>query len=154
MILKNREIKKIKEIEAIINETDICYVGMVNDNQPYVLPFNFVYNDNTIYLHTDNVGLKIDIWKKNPQVCVNFNSGNELFYRNKEVGCSWGMKFKSVNAFGKLSRVEDYDEKYRIMKLFMMKYAGEDYEFSEPSIRNLWVYEIDINQLTGKKYGY
>ncbi len=154
MILRNREIKKKAELEAIINEAQVCYVGFSDNNQPYVLPFNFAYHNDTLYLHSDNVGYKLEIIQNNPSVCLNFNTGNELFHRNKEVGCSWGMKYKSVNAFGTISYVEDYAEKYQIMKAFMLKYAGEDYEFSEPAIKNVRIMKIPVDRFTGKKYGY
>jgi hypothetical protein len=139
---------------AIINEATVCYVGMASGEDPYVLPMNFAYQDGCVYLHADTHGTKIDILKQNPSVCINFNTGNELFHRHKEVGCSWGMKFKSVNVHGKAAFVEDYDEKYRIMKLVMLKYSGENYDFSEPSIRNVIVMRIEIEKITGKVYGY
>ena len=154
MNLRNREIKKRPEMDSIINEADVCYVGFVDKDQPYVLPFNFAYRDEQIFLHCDNVGHKLDILGVNPRVCINFNTGNELFNRNKEVGCSWGMKYKSINVYGKAEFIEDYDEKYRVMKDFMMKYAGEDFEFSEPSIKNVKVIRIRVESITGKKYGY
>lgn len=154
MILRNREIHKIPEMEAIINEAEVCTVAMVHGQKPYVLPFNFAYQNQTLYLHCDIKGFKLDLLRENPSVCINFNTGNELFHRHKQVGCSWGMKYKSVNAFGETAFVEDYDEKYSIMKLFMLKYTGEDYEFSEPSIRNVVVMKIDVREFTGKKYGY
>jgi len=64
------------------------------------------------------------------------------------------MKYKSVNIFGKASFIEDYAEKYRIMQLFMMKFSGESYEFSEPSIRNVAIIRVDAEKMTGKVYGY
>lgn len=154
MILKNREIKQWKEMQAIIQEAEVCYVGFADDDQPYVLPFNFSLRDQTIYLHSDNEGHKLEVVNKNPKVCINFNIGNELFYRHKQVGCSWGMKYKSVNAFGSIQFIEDYDEKYMIMKEFMQKYAGEDFEFSEPAIKNVKIMAIQVEKFTGKKYGY
>jgi len=154
MILKNREIKKWNEMQAIMQEAEVCYVGMTDIDQPYVLPFNFSIRDQTIFLHSDNEGYKLDLIERNPKVCINFNIGNELFYRHKQVGCSWGMKYKSVNAFGKIQFIEDYDEKYQIMKEFMLKYAGEDFEFSEPSIKNVKIMAIQVEKFTGKKYGY
>ncbi len=141
-------------MEAIINEAAVCYAGLSDDNQPYVLPFNFAYHDDCVFLHCDNIGHKLDIWNKNPRVCLNFNTGNELFSRNKEVGCSWGMKYKSVNIFGQVVDVTDYQEKYQIMKFFMLKYAGENYEFSEPAIKNVKILRIPVLEMTGKKYGY
>ena len=154
MELRNREIKKHEEIEAIINEAEVCYAGMVDSDKPYVLPFNFAYEKGNIYLHCDVKGYKLDVLRKNPNMCINFNIGNELFYRHKQVGCSWGMKFKSVNASGKVEFIDDYDLKYSVMKLFMLKYAGEDYEFSEPSIKNVVIMRIKVKDFTGKKYGY
>lgn len=154
MILRNREITKWKEMQAIIDEAEVCYVGMTDGDQPYVLPFNFSIRDETIFLHSDNVGYKLDLIEKNPKVCINFNIGNELFHRHQQVACSWGMKYKSVNAFGKIEFIEDYDEKYQIMKEFMQKYAGESFEFSKPAIKNVKIMAIQVEKFTGKKYGY
>ena len=141
-------------MEAIINEAEVCTMAMVDGNKPYILPFNFAYKDKTVFLHCDTQGHKLDLLKKNSSACINFNTGNELFHRHKEVGCSWGMKYKSVIAFGDIEFIEDYDEKYAVMKEFMLKYAGEDYEFSEPSIRNVVVMKLKVKEFTGKKYGY
>jgi len=154
MNLRPRMLSKKEELEKIINEAQVCYLGMTEGDHPYVLPMNFAYEEDIIFLHAAPEGHKLDVLKANPNVCVNFNTGNEVFHRHKEVGCSWGMKFKSVNAFGRAGFIEDYDEKYRIMQLFMMKFAGEPYEFSEPSIRNVAIIRIDIEKLTGKTYGY
>jgi uncharacterized protein len=154
MILKPSTLSNLSEMEAIINEATVCYVGMSDEAGPYVLPMNFAFENGRIYLHAAPQGHKLDIIRCNPAVCINFNVGNELFHRHKEVGCSWGMKFKSVNAHGKVRFIDDYQEKYRIMKLVMLKYAGENYEFSEPAIRNVVVMQIDIEKLTGKVYGY
>lgn len=154
MILKNREITKWDELLSIMNEAEVCYLGLTDGDQPYVVPFNFAIHEKTIYLHSDNVGYKLEILAKNPKVCANFNSGNELFYRHEQVACSWGMKYKSVNAFGKIEFIDDYQQKYQVMKYFMLKYAGKDYEFSEPSIKNVKIMAIRVDKFTGKKYGY
>jgi nitroimidazol reductase NimA-like FMN-containing flavoprotein (pyridoxamine 5'-phosphate oxidase superfamily) len=145
---------KREEMEKIIDEAQVCYVGMAEANHPYVLPMNFAYEPGVFYLHAAPEGHKLEVLNGNPEVCLNINTGNELFHRHKEVGCSWGMKFKSINAFGKAIRIDDYQEKYRIMQLFMIKFSGESYEFSEPSIRNVAIIRIDVEKMTGKVYGY
>lgn len=153
-MLRPRTLSKQEEIDQIIHDAQVCYVGMADGPNPYVLPMNFAYEPGAVYLHADVKGLKLDILRKNPSVCVNFNTGNELFYRHKQVGCSWGMKYRSVNVFGGVEFIGDYDEKYRIMKLVMLKYAGEDYDFSEPSIRNVVIMKVIPGKITGKVYGY
>lgn len=154
MILRNRQITKLPEMEDIINDADVCSLAMVDGDKPYVLPFNFAYRDETVFLHCDTKGFKLDLLRQNPSVCINFNTGNEIFHRHKQVACSWGMKYKSVNAFGEVEFISDYEIKYAVMKLFMLKYAGEDYEFSEPSIKNVVIMQVKVREFTGKKYGY
>lgn len=40
--MHHRFITDQKEIDEIINKCPVCYVSMVDENnQPYVLPFNF-----------------------------------------------------------------------------------------------------------------
>lgn len=154
MNLRPRMLSKSEEFEKILNEAQVCYLGMSEKDSPYVLPMNFAFEPGAFYLHAAPEGHKLEVLRANPNVCLNFNTGNELFHRHKEVGCSWGMKFKSVNAFGRARFIDDYDEKYRIMQLFMIRYAGASYEFSEPSIRNVAIIKVEVDRLTGKVYGY
>ena len=154
MNLRPRMLAKKEEMEGIVHEAQVCYLGLSDQGMPYVLPMNFVYESGVLYLHSAAEGYKMEIMKANAAVCINFNIGNELFYRHKDVGCSWGMKFKSVNIFGQAKFIDDYDEKYRIMQCFMRKFSGENYEFSEPSIKNVVVIRVDVQKMTGKVYGY
>lgn len=42
-----------EQIESIIRQSDVCFVGMADtDGTPYVLPMNFGYKDGVIYLHS------------------------------------------------------------------------------------------------------
>ena len=68
-----------RDIDEIIAKCDVCYVGMVDETgAPYVVPFNFGYEDGVIYLHSSHTGLKIDILKKHPEVCVVFSADHML----------------------------------------------------------------------------
>ena len=87
MNLRPRMLSKKEEMEKIINEAQVCYLGMSEDDNPYVLPMNFTYDSGAFYLHAAMEGHKLEVLKGNPKVCINFNTGNELFHRHKEVGC-------------------------------------------------------------------
>jgi len=155
MILKNREIKDKEEIEAIIQKCRVCHIGMVDNDKPYVLPFNFVYAEDAIYLHSAPVGKKNEILKANNNICLNFDTDYEVFHRHENVACSWGMKFRSVVINGTVSFIEDYDEKIRILNIVMKKYAGrDDFKYNAPAVKNVCVMKVNIEQMTGKKYGY
>ncbi|MFH0896154.1 MAG: pyridoxamine 5'-phosphate oxidase family protein [Bacteroidota bacterium] len=155
MILSDREITNFNHIEEIINQTQVCHLGMVDGDKPYVLPFNFAYENKTIYLHCAPVGKKLDVLAKNNQVCITFDTDHKISYRNENVACSWGMKFKSAVLFGKAILIEDYDEKIRILNLVMKKYAGrDDFTYNAPAINNVRVFKVEIESITGKQFGY
>jgi uncharacterized protein len=142
-------------IEAIIRECQVCYVGMVDeDNTPYVVPFNFGYEDGFIYLHSAREGRKMDILKKNNRVCVTFSTGHELRHQSEGVACSYSMKFKSVMAFGHVEFIEDYDQKIALLNKVMTHYTGKDFTYNAPSIHEVATYRVVIDEMTGKKLGY
>lgn len=152
--LKERKIENISEIEEIINKADICHIALVDGSMPYILPFNFAYENRLIYLHSAQKGKKIDIINSNNNIAINFCTDYELFHRHEKVACSYGMKYKSVLATGKIKSIDEYDEKVRIMNLFMKKYTGKEFSFNSPSIINIKILVVEIDNLTGKKYGY
>ena len=69
MRMKDREITDKAIIEKIIKESDICRLGLSHNNEAYIVPLNFGYADNVIYVHTGKVGKKIDMIKGNNSVC-------------------------------------------------------------------------------------
>jgi nitroimidazol reductase NimA-like FMN-containing flavoprotein (pyridoxamine 5'-phosphate oxidase superfamily) len=141
--------------KEVIDKCDTCYVGMVDpDNLPYVLPFNFGYAEQAIFLHSGPTGKKQDVLKNNPEVCISFSTDHELYQRHEQVACSSGMRYRSVLAFGKAIFIDNYDEKVRIMNIIMQKYAGKDFTYSAPSINNLAVYRVEIHKIETIISGY
>jgi uncharacterized protein len=152
MNLPKREIKNFYEIQEIINKALLCHIGFVDNNKPYVLPLNFAYDNKTVYLHTAPEGKKNDILLKNNNVCISFDIDAKLYFRNEDVACSYGMNFRSVIISGKAIIIEDYNEKIRIMNLFMKKYTGSDnFKYNPPSINNVKVYKVEAVEITGIK---
>ncbi len=139
----------------VIDKCDVCYLGMIDqDNKPYVLPFNFGYEDETIYLHSAPIGKKIDVMKNNPNVCVSFSTDHKLFHRHETVACSYGMRYKSVLAFGKIVFIEDFDEKVKVLNIIMRKYVGQDFTYNPPAVNNVSVYKVVIDKIETKISGY
>lgn len=144
-----------QKIEEIISKCDVCFIGMTDEhNMPYVLPFNFGYKENCIYLHSASSGRKISILEKNSNVCVVFTTGHELRFQHPDVACSYMMKYKSIQAFGKVEFIDDYTEKTEALNIFMQKYTGRDFKFGKPSVDEVKVFKVVINQVTGKEFGY
>jgi len=145
----------LKTIKKIIDKCDVCYVSMVDENNmPYVLPFNFAYDGEYIYLHSASEGKKIEILKKNNNVCVAFSTDHLLFHRNHDVACSYGMKFRSVVANGKVQFIEDYDKKIEVLNKVMEKYTGKAFSYNAPAVNNVAAWVVKVDTVTAKELGY
>jgi uncharacterized protein len=137
--------------KQVIDKCDVCYIGMTDqDNRPYVLPFNFGFENNTIYFHSGPGGRKLNILKNNPEVCVSFSTDHQLFHRHEQVACSYGMRYRSVLAFGKIEFIEDYDQKVEIMNIIMKKYTGREFSYNAPAINNVVVFKLVPTKLETK----
>jgi uncharacterized protein len=157
MYIRDKAIKDIsgkQEMLEIINKCKVCHVGFVDGSTPYVLAFNFGYKDDAIILHCAKEGYKLDVIKKNNQVCIEFDTDHDLFARHEEVACSWRMRYKSVIIWGKAEIVDDYNEKVNGLKIFMKNYSDMEFDFSIPSVNNINIIKINIEKMTGRKFEY
>lgn len=154
--MKKRDLTFPAHLEEIIQRCESCNVAMVDlEGKPYLIPMNFGFEDNVLYLHSAPEGKKLEILKKNPEVCVSFSTDHVVRYQNKTVGCSYSMKYRSVLLYGSVDFVEDFDEKERIMHIFMKHYKAEEgYRFGVPAIKNVCVMRIEVEKMEGRVYGY
>nr|WP_319400546.1 pyridoxamine 5'-phosphate oxidase family protein [uncultured Carboxylicivirga sp.] len=146
--------KDIEVIEAIIRKCDICFVGVVDpENKPYVLPMNYGYKDQVIYLHSAPEGRIIDILNNNNNICVTFSTDNELVFQHPEVACSYRMKSKSVVAMGKVEFVEDMDEKREALNILMKTYSEKEFKYSDPAVKNVKIWKVAMDEVSCKEFG-
>jgi nitroimidazol reductase NimA-like FMN-containing flavoprotein (pyridoxamine 5'-phosphate oxidase superfamily) len=153
--MKKRDLTFKPEIEAIIKNCESCNLAMADgDGMPYVVPMNFGYEDSHIYLHSARTGKKIDIMNTNPRVCISFSTDHQLRWVNEEVACSWGMKYRSVLAYGVVEFIEEYDEKVRALKIIMKHYSDKEFDFNAPAVNDVMVFRVKVDKLDGRVYGY
>lgn len=86
MIHKEREVKDLIIIEAMLNEMTIMNMGMNDeDGYPYVLPLNFGFEIDedklVLYFHCMKVGKKIELLKKDSRVCLEFSMFNDFPFK-------------------------------------------------------------------------
>lgn len=153
MIRPEREISDKQRIESILKGADICRIAMCDGDLPYIVPMNFGYQDDCIYLHSAKKGRKIDLLQRNANVCFEVESKVEL--KTDEIPCRWGMKYLSVIGSGKIVFVQEEQEKLAALHILMEKYAGpKTFEYQEESLSKVQILKIQIKEITGKKAGY
>jgi len=148
---KDKEITDVAGIESIIRRSSVCRLAMVDDNCPYVVPLCFGYRDNSLYFHSARNGKKIDVLKKNPHVCFEFDVDGEPIKADNP--CEWGMKYESVVGFGKASFVEDIEDKRHALDVIMKHYSDGVYTYPDARLNHIRVIKVEIEHMTGKRSG-
>jgi uncharacterized protein len=149
---KDKEITDSKSIEEIITRAKVFRLALALDDTPYIIPLCFGYRAKTIYFHSAREGKKIDIIKKNNQVCFEFDIDYELV--ESENSCKWGMKYRSVIGFGRVTVIENMKEKQEALGIIMGNYSEKSFQFPENMVTATLVAKIDIEQISGKYSGY
>lgn len=141
-------------IDKIIRKNTICYVGLIDlDGMPYVIPMNFGYQGDVIYLHSGPDSGSVEALKKNPNICITFSEGHELIYQNEEVACSYRMKSSSVICRGKVEFEYDYDKKVEALNIIMSQYSDREFIYSEPAVNNVQIWKVVIDKMSSKVFG-
>ena len=104
-----KEITERSAIDEIINRCLVCRLALSDGGIPYVIPMNFGYEGNTLYFHTAREGRKLDILRKNNQVCFELDTDVEIIAAEDAAG--WGARYCCVIGFGTASLVDDPVEK-------------------------------------------
>ena len=93
-----------EEIEDLLYGSDICRIAFLDRGHPYIAPFQYIYQDDTLYFHFTNYGRKIKLLKENPNVCVEVERLDENL-----------RSFRFISLKGKLSLVEDANERENVI---------------------------------------
>lgn len=149
---KEKEISEKVVIEEILLENQVGRLGTSVNNNPYVVPMNFAYRDGKIYLHTHKNGKKVKDIQSNPQVCFEVDSGEMM---EAEDPCKFSWEYRSVIASGKARIVRDSEEKLEALRIISNKYSfgkGQSLDIEAvKKFQDLWIIEITVDKMTGKK---
>jgi len=139
-------------IEQILNESSICRIGFSIDGEAHIVPVNFGYMNNKLYIHSAPEGQKIDFIKKNNRICFEMELDHEII--KDKVACKWTTKYRSVIGYGTISIIHEKSQKINGLNIIMSKYGGPDKNsYSESALSRMILLVIDIDTLTGKQSG-
>ena len=147
---KEKEILERADIDQIINKSDVCRIAFSKDDIPYIVPLSFGYDGKFIYIHTAIEGKKIDFIKANNNVCFEFDTDVKTITHDT-VGCKWSTTYQSVIGFGKIYEIINVKEMIDSLNKLMFHYSGKEWEFSEKMLKNVRIWKIEIEEITGKK---
>ena len=140
------------ECEELLQAGHYGHLGCGAEGDIYVLPITYIYRDKSLYSHTSE-GQKINIMRKNPRVCVQFEK--------VRTGNDW----ESVICWGRFEEVTDPEQIKEIHLALAQQYGriameGGNQSIVSPLITDLGqvdktkpadvIYRIAIEHMTGK----
>lgn len=147
---KEKEVLDKEVINKVLESEIMCRVALCDGDTPYVVPMNYAYKDNCIYLHSAIAGRKIDVLSRNNKVCIEVDSKAEII--PAKVACGWTCHFISVIAFGTAELVESREEKIEGLNILMEKYSGVgSHEYNDRALDKVGVIKVTLNEITGKR---
>lgn len=137
-----------EEVERILRNGKYCVMAVSGDDDyPYAVPVNYVYDGTAIYIHSAAQGHKIDALKRNPKCSLCIVDKDDVITEE------FTSYFRSVIVFGKANFVESMEDKVTALRLLGEKYSPGIDPDSEISrfIKTVCVVRIDIDCITGKE---
>ncbi|WP_459202480.1 pyridoxamine 5'-phosphate oxidase family protein [Methanococcus sp. CF] len=107
MVFKIPEMKR-EEYDLLIKNNHISRIAFLGVKYPYIAPFLYVFDENTIYFLSTKYGRKIELLKNNPHVSI------EIEKFSDDMSC-----YKFITLQGKIVPEYNISKKEKIRKLFV-----------------------------------
>lgn len=153
MTRRERQITDLREIVRILDTAKVLHLGLVDGDEPYVVPMNYGYTmedgNLTLYLHGAPRGRKLDVMRKNPKVFFEMECDLQPF--EGDVACRYGLAYFSLMGRGTAEILEDTEDKMRCLSLLMKtQTGGGEFVFDEKLVAVVSVIRISVSDYTAK----
>lgn len=149
---REREVTDPQEILRILDTAKVLHLGLVDGDEPYVVPMNYGYTMEdgilTLYLHSATQGRKLDLLQKNPKVF--FCAECDVAAFEGKLPCQYGNVYSSVMGRGSAYLVEDVEEKKKAMTVLMKTQTGKDFSFTDRLVSIVSVIRIQVSSYSAK----
>ena len=148
----DKKITDEKVIEEILLRSDICRLGLVDNGEAYIVPVNYAYENNVIYIHSAHAGRKMELLKQNNRVGFEIEFHQEIV--KSDIACAWTTKYRSVMGKGTITIDNDIAAKKTGMDLIMRKYGADiELNYKESILERMTILMLKIESITGKQSG-
>ncbi|MFL5787068.1 MAG: pyridoxamine 5'-phosphate oxidase family protein [Flavisolibacter sp.] len=138
-----------EQIEELIHEQLVGHLGCHTDGRTYVVPISYAYDGSYLYMHTYE-GLKIDMMRKNPEVCFQIDDKKNL------------DKWRSVILWGEFEEVTEASERKTALEILFSRNLpivtsetmrlGTSWPFHSENFNSVKgvVFRINVHEKTGR----
>lgn len=145
---RHRQALAREECEQILATSPRGILSVLGDDDyPYGVPLDFVFDGSKIYFHCAKVGHKIDAIDGHDKASFT------VLDEGVRLEGEWWLTFRSVICFGRVRRLDDEDEVLRVLHAVADKYFPADYDTEGDIARSLprvEILELAIEHMSGK----
>jgi nitroimidazol reductase NimA-like FMN-containing flavoprotein (pyridoxamine 5'-phosphate oxidase superfamily) len=110
-----------EKIDRFLQQARVGFLGLDDDDGPYVVPVNFVWADRTLYFHGAEAGRKADIIRSGAPAC--FTVCEEYATMAHAVPAHTSTAYLSVMLFGQACPLTDPGRVTEAMQRLLDKYV-------------------------------
>ena len=142
--------KAREEMKTLLDRMTVGHLAMSTQDGPYVVPLNYLFAEDCIYLHSGPKGKKIEVLRNDPRVCFLVDEAGPQVTWNR--GCGISQIYESVMCFGRAEFVEGLEERRRILEMMVRRFLPPDSPFPllDKNVANTVVIRIRVEWMTGK----
>ena len=134
--------KLLTETEAleVIKSGKVGRLGCIDNDEPYVVPINYVLEEGAIYSHS-LPGRKIDAMRSHKSICLQVDQQDDDFH------------WRSAIAFGKFEELHNQDDRrdtlVKLLSRFPRLTPVESMMVQDATAPNCVVFRLVIDRVTG-----
>ncbi|MDI3329039.1 MAG: pyridoxamine 5'-phosphate oxidase family protein, partial [Alicyclobacillaceae bacterium] len=156
---EKKAVRAQEQVDEFLETAHVGCLGLVDGDEPYVVPLNYVWLGGCIYFHGAGEGRKARLMKEAAK--ATFSVAQEMGIVPKPVPCDTGTAYMSVMIFGMVERVTDLEEASSAMAAMLDKYMpgyfsnplhkGHVQNYMSGSGSHTHVYRLRADKVTAKQ---
>lgn len=150
---RERAVTDKEEVVNILDKCQIIHIGMLDEDEVYIVPMNYGYtyegDQLTFYVHGAKKGRKMDVIAANPKVSFEMECDVNPF--PGKAACQYGTSYGCIMGKGVATILEDPQEKMQALSILMKTQTGKDFDFNEKMVSIVNVVRIDVTGYSAKK---
>lgn len=155
MRLKKRQVSDRQQLEEILKSCSVIRIAYQDQEGLGLVPMNFGYRWTKeyglqFYLHSAKSGRKVQAFAASPQIAFEMDCDHQLI--KDQYVCEYSYAYSSITGVGKISLVEEEEEKKLGLKLIVQHLDPEtESRMLSEMVQAVNVYRIDADYFTGKE---
>lgn len=125
MRMQDRICNDKQKIEELLSSAETGFLGLANNDVPYVVPLNFVWFDGSIYFHGASEGKKVDFINNNSVATFVISEFQGTMV--SPIPANTDTAYLSVMLFGDIEFVNTLSEATNAMQVLLDKYVAGYY---------------------------